>query len=235
MTKQKKLISGVISAIVLITILSLTYLQFTKFNSIPQIIRDLKGNDRDGSNVWDYLTKNGYKTVICKRDLMNPVNVTINKGESETSGGYAFYTNLTRNNIFSDFYTNDYQASVGSTNFTEKDIAKIANWYEQKGCDFFKQNGSFEDSSFTYNPPITKEEAQKQEQKILEAQKQYEEKLQENKDKGLLNFQLYLSECIMRVSTDLKSDLTRELYDQCKSEYDKYLLEKGITYDSLNP
>jgi hypothetical protein len=166
---NKKLVGGIlILLLILFGVGGYFSLRVFESSKIQQLIKTTKGNEKDGSNIWEYLTKNGYRTVICKKDLFNPINVTINQGSNEGDGVFAFYTTLTRDNVFSDFKTNDYKASNGSTKFQETNLQKVANWYEQKGCDFFKQNGTIENTSFTYNPPLTP-------QQIIEFQKQQEQ------------------------------------------------------------
>lgn len=225
---NKKVI--IITSILLLLILGIgSYFSLKAFGGIEKVINSKKDSG------WDILTKNGYKTVICKKDLLNPVNVTIASINGKDQSAFVFYTNLTRDNIFNDFKTNDYQGASGNTTFSETDINKVAKLYEQKGCDFFRKDGTYEGVNFTYNPPITKEQAEAQEQQNLESQKQYEQKLQDNKDKGLLNFQLFLSECVTATKPKMVGPLTNEEYDRCKSEYDTYLEQKGVTYDSLNP
>jgi len=154
-SKKRFLIPILLLFILLAGVGVATYYSLKPFTKIPEVIKTTKGNDTDGSNVWDYLTKEGYKTVICKKDILNPINVTITDSSKRSGGIFTFYTNLTRDNIFADFNTNDYQGASGNTKFSETDLNKVAKWYEQKGCDYFKTDGNYEGSTFSYNPPIS--------------------------------------------------------------------------------
>jgi hypothetical protein len=148
--------------------------------NIEKVVQNAQGVDNRGVVVWDYLTENGFKQVICKKDLLNPEVVTLTKPKGENDGVFAFYTTLYRQNLFQDFQTNNYQGSVGSSKFSELNIDKVAQLYEKKGCDHYKKSGKIDDQNVTYNPPLTPEEIKKSEEanavrletnKILEEQR----------------------------------------------------------------
>jgi len=148
-SKKRFLIPILLLFILLAGVGVATYYSLKPFTKIPEIIQSKKDSG------WERLTMNGYKTVICKKDILNPINVTITSINGKENPAFAIYTNLTRDNIFADFKTNDYQGASGNTKFSETDLNKVAKWYEQKGCDYFKTDGNYEGSTFSYNPPIS--------------------------------------------------------------------------------
>jgi uncharacterized protein (UPF0333 family) len=222
MNKINKKIAGGILILLLLIIGVSGYFSLRGFSKTEKVISDAAGVDNNGVKSYEYLTKDGYRRVICKKDLINPVNVTITDSKNRSGGIFAFYTNLTRDNIFSDFKTNDYQGGTGSTKFTETNLDKVANWYEQKGCDYFKQSGSIENTSFSYNPPLTPEkirEAEKQ-QKSQQTQDQITQKIQSEGRK-------YPTPDEYEATTRATGQFTDDQIKQYKETYTQCSLKEG--------
>jgi len=204
--------------ILLLLILVISYFSLKPFGNIEKIIKMEQGVDNNQTVVWDYLTKNGYKSVICKKDLFNPINVTITGGTDYDKNVFAFYTNFNRNYIFGEFKTSDYQGASGSTRFQTKDINKVVNFYEQKGCDFFKQDNSINEVKFSYHPPISSSEIQKNKEKAEAESKQ--QKLEDQFKKASP------AEKIKILEADI-ADLQKQLLET-NSQLDKEYLPKTI-------
>jgi len=216
---NKKVI--IITSILLLLILGIgSYFSLKAFGGIEKVINSKKDSG------WDILTKNGYKTVICKTDLLNPVNVTITSISGKEQPAFAFYTNLTRDNIFNDFKTNDYQGASGNTTFSETDINKVAKLYEQKGCDFFKQNSSIDSIKFTYNPPLTQTEIQTAEQNNKEEQESLKQREEFNQKPKPQQY----AECIQAVQTKLQE---YEALKQGKTEFNGIPLLRKKDYEEI--
>ena len=195
-----------------------------------------KGDERRGGRVIQNSIKENRRKeyVITKYDIQKSITTVILKRETLVDGkqDIQFETFYLERTGINSFKVNESVASY-STSYTFEEAINLA-----KTTDVYKNNP--DKSKIRNSPELNRtsaetEQAQKQEQINLETQKQYDQKVQENKDKGLLNFTLYLGECILRIKPDPNVSVTREIYDQCKSEYDNYLKEKGVTWNSLNP
>jgi len=242
MSKIKLFLLNKITIIVtFIALILLVIGSYLLFQTNIKIIEDKtleywsKGDERRGGLVINFAIKKNDKKkfVITKYDSLKPITTVLltyqKVGNNDDVQFETFYLERTGINSFK---VNESIIST-STAYTFDEAVEIAKKY-----DVYKNNP---DSSKIRNSPESNltpqeiEQAQAQEQQNLESQKQYEQKLQDNKDKGLLNFQLFLSECVTATKPKIVGPLTREVYDRCKSEYDTYLEQKGVTYDSLNP
>lgn len=228
----------ILTIVVLIISISLFSIYQNNVKEIENVTWEYwkKGDDRRGGSVIkraiEVNKKRTYK--LLSFNLSMPIAQTITVFETLSDGrtNIDFETFYLERTGINSFKVNESIIST-STAYTFEEAVGIAKKY-----DVYKNNpdkSKIRNSPESNLTPAEIEQTQKQEQKNNEILNQYEQKVQENKDKGLLNFQTYLAECVMRTSPGLKGDLPREIYDQCKLEYDKYLLEKGVTWDSLNP
>jgi hypothetical protein len=210
---NKKLIAGILALLLIILGVG-GYFSLQAFKNVENIIQS-----KSSEYVRNRHSNVEHKIIICKKDLLNPVSIFLLKlnGDKDTVSG--FYTNLHRNNPFVEFDTSDYQGESGNTIFsTETNLQKVSNWYEQKGCDYFKQNGTIENTSFTYNPPLTPQQIQKAQadQQSSTNQQQYLDPITKEPEGAykacvvVLEYFKRVEQAIKEGKTEIYNDITKE-------------------------